>query len=73
MNLTIDDTGHLRLDVTSEWREPICSACGESIQWVLDMMSFAYDHGGYTAQHARCAWTRGAFDRQRALAKELDE
>jgi hypothetical protein len=51
--------------------EPRCPKCGKPIQWVLDMFSFTPQEGGpgYALEHARCAWTPGAFDRERLAAE----
>lgn len=46
--------------------EPVCPICNQPIRWCLDMSSFTtgYDH---RLAHARCVWTREAFDREREL------
>jgi hypothetical protein len=57
----IDREGHLIISGEDGRREPICSACGQPIPWILDMMSFEVKAGRFYAQHAACAWTPSAF------------
>jgi hypothetical protein len=60
-----DENRHLVVDHgldRANWGEAVCCECGEPIQWVLNMMSFKYEHGRYLAGHARCLWMPEAFD-----------
>lgn len=69
-HIHIDDEGHLRIDGYDGFVEPICATCGKAIPWVLDMMSFTYDKGGFIASHAACVWTKRAFTKQRKRASK---
>lgn len=63
--------GTLRIDGRVGFQEPICTRCGKPIPWVLDMMSFTPEGGGYVAQHASCAWKPEAFTSQRKRSKAM--
>ena len=63
----VERDGAVRCEISGYdgWTEPICPACNEPIQWVLDMASFSTPRNGvYTLMHARCAWTPEAFRKQ---------
>ncbi len=71
--LEFDDDGTLHQRGREGWREPVCGVCGDPIRWVLDMASFKDDGGaGFVMCHARCVWTREAFDHERELAPDAD-
>jgi len=66
-----DDDGTLRQRGRNGWREPVCAKCGEPVRWVLDMASFVHmGDGSYALAHARCAWTKPAFDREKKDAPD---
>lgn len=56
-------------------QEAVCPKCEQPIRWALDMFSFTtgFDEAHpFTLAHARCLWTREAFDRQAASAPSND-
>jgi hypothetical protein len=67
--LYFDNAGHLCLDFSQGWREPVCPECHEPIRWALDMSSFTSGPGHQLA-HARCVWTREGFRREAKLASD---
>lgn len=70
--LELDADGTLWQRGREGWHEPVCGVCGDPIRWVLDMASFKQEPSGFVMCHARCVWTKGAFDRERDAAPGLD-
>lgn len=52
------------------WAEPTCAVCHEPIRYCLDMFSFTTG-SDHALAHARCVWTKEAFDRERSKAPSL--
>lgn len=68
--LEFDDDGTLWQRGREGWREPVCGVCDDPIRWVLDMASFKHEADGFVMCHARCVWTKEAFDTEREAAPD---
>lgn len=70
--IEFDEDGTLHVRGRNGWREPVCAVCRDPIRYVLDMFSFTTgpDH---ELAHARCVWTKEAFEREARLAPGDEE